>query len=135
MNKTKHAVNRRHIKSEPSADSQKDTSATGPDSDPVRRALIRATLKPNNGNPVTSRTAPVFTMHEQPRGGNGTNRSTKRFPNNNSQRDNDRTNRKTIKSKSSRQSQNNDRNGQSRSGRSAHLASSRHGKSRSRQGS
>ena len=121
MNKTKHAVDH-HIDGEPSTDSQKATSATGAKSEPVRRALIRATLKPNNVTQAISRTAPVFTMHEQPRGSNGTNRTAKRF----------QTNKKTIRAKSSRKNKNNDRNGQSKSERSARLAPSRNGKNRSR---
>ena len=40
------------------------------DEEPVRRALIRATLKPGEGVPPTPREAPVFTMHQQTRSGN-----------------------------------------------------------------
>ena len=37
-----------------------------PDEGPVRRSLIRASLKPGEGPPPQPRAAPVFTMHQQP---------------------------------------------------------------------
>ena len=46
-----------------------DGAAGRRDGDSVRRALIRATLKPQEGVPPTPRQPPVFTMHQQPRGG------------------------------------------------------------------
>lgn len=44
------------------------------DEGPVRRPLIRATLKHSEGTPPLPREAPVFTMHEQPRGGSSSGR-------------------------------------------------------------
>ena len=46
-----------------------DAAAERGDGESVRRALIRATLKPQEGVPPTPRQPPVFTMHQQPRGG------------------------------------------------------------------
>jgi hypothetical protein len=37
-----------------------------PDEGPVRRSLIRASLKPGEGLPPQPRAAPVFTMHQPP---------------------------------------------------------------------
>lgn len=48
------------------------------DEGPVRRPLIRATLKPEEGAPPPPRQAPVFTMHEQTRSGPGANRGNNR---------------------------------------------------------
>ena len=56
--------------------------AAADDEGPVRRALIRATLKPGEGAPPTPRQAPVFTMHQQTRAGNsarGTSRNNRPF--------------------------------------------------------
>lgn len=61
----------------PSAESEATTETAPPvkaDDGPVRRALIRATLKPGEGAPPTPRQAPVFTSHQQPHGG-GTGRN------------------------------------------------------------
>lgn len=48
------------------------------DEGPVRRPLIRATLKHSEGTPPPPREAPVFTMHEQPRGGSSPGRGPSR---------------------------------------------------------
>ena len=48
------------------------------DDGPVRRPLIRATLKHPEGSPPPPREAPVFTMHEQPRGGPSSGRGPNR---------------------------------------------------------
>ena len=48
------------------------------DEGPVRRPLIRATLKHPEGTPPPPREAPVFTMHEQPRGGSSSGRGANR---------------------------------------------------------
>ena len=48
------------------------------DEGPVRRSLIRATLKHPEGTPPPPREAPVFTMHEQPRGGASSSRGPSR---------------------------------------------------------
>ena len=108
-----------------------DPTADSSDTEPVRRALIRATLKPNEGAPPVPRPAPVFTMHEQPQGGKGASRGGRRPTNSQSQRDNGHPNRKKIKTRS-RQGQHIDRNGQTNSGRSSRSVSSRRGKSRQR---
>ena len=55
---------------ETALDASEAAEAAGDDEGPVRRALIRATLKPGEGAPPTPRQAPVFTMHQQPRPGN-----------------------------------------------------------------
>ena len=47
------------------------------DDEPVRRPLIRATLKHPEGTP-TLRQAPVFTMHQQERGGSAAGRGQNR---------------------------------------------------------
>lgn len=78
----------------PSAESETTTETAPPakaDDGPVRRALIRATLKPGDGVPPTPRQAPVFTSHQQTRGG-GTGRGPSR--NNRPFYDNDDSKRK-----------------------------------------
>jgi len=63
----------------PDVPDESDTEAAPErDEGPVRRPLIRATLKPEEGAPPPPRQAPVFTMHEQPRGGAGANRGNSR---------------------------------------------------------
>ena len=53
----------------PAEDLADSSDAVAEDQGPVRRALIRATLKHPEGTPSNPRPAPVFTMHEQPGGG------------------------------------------------------------------
>ena len=90
-------------------------TATGPaaveerEEGPVRRALIRATLKPGEGDPPP-REPPVFTLHQQPRAGGHNGRGNR----NGNQKGSGFPHR-----------QHHDRGGQSRS-------SSRRGKGRSR---
>ena len=48
------------------------------DEGPVRRPLIRATLKHPEGTPPPPRQPPVFTMHQQERGGSSAGRSPNR---------------------------------------------------------
>ena len=112
-----------HPPGEPEAAAQ-DTPVTAEDGNPdapaerdegpVRRPLIRATLKPPEGTPPPAQQAPVFTMHE-PRGGSGQSRGNSRPRNSRPGRDNGHPNKTNGKSRS-----------RSRSG------SSRRGKGRSR---
>ena len=62
---------------EMASDASEVAEAVVDEEGPVRRALIRATLKPGEGVPPTPREAPVFTMHQQTRSGNS-ERSTAR---------------------------------------------------------
>ena len=57
-----------------------ETSEVTEDKDegPVRRPLIRATLKHPEGTPPPPRQAPVFTMHQQERGGSSAGRGQNR---------------------------------------------------------
>ena len=57
-----------------------ETSEVTVDADegPVRRPLIRATLKHPEGTPPPPRQAPVFTMHQQERGGSSAGRDQNR---------------------------------------------------------
>lgn len=66
------------------ADSVEPTESETPevtedkDEGPVRRPLIRATLKHPEGTPPPPRQAPVFTMHQQERGGSPAGRGQNR---------------------------------------------------------
>lgn len=99
---------------------------------PVRRALIRATLTPQDGAPPAQREPPVFTMHQQTRGNSGGNRANGNVRNSRSAWDNGHPNRVNEKGNSSRSSRRNDRGGQPRSGSPSRSASSRRGRGRSR---
>ncbi len=102
---------------------------------PVRRALIRATLKLPEGAAPTPRQPPVFTMHQQTRGGNGGNSGNRANGNVRSSRsawDNGHPNKQGDKNNSSRSSRRNDRSGQVRNGSPSRSASSRRGRGRSR---
>ena len=102
---------------------------------PVRRALIRATLKLPEGAAATQRQPPVFTMHQQTRGGNGGNsgnRANGNVRNSRSAWDNGHPNMQSEKNNSSRSSRRNDRSGQFRNGSPSRSASSRRGRGRSR---
>ena len=99
---------------------------------PVRRALIRATLPPLEGAPTTQRQPPVFTMHEQPRGGSGGNRGNGNVRNSRSPWDNGHPNPGNEKGNSSRSSRRNDRGGQPRNGSPSRQAGARRGRGRSR---
>lgn len=104
---------------------------------PVRRALIRATLTLPEGAPAVQRQAPVFTMHQQTRGGNGGNGADGNQANGNvrssrSAWDNGQPNKPNDKKNSSRSPRRNDRGGQTRGGSASRSASSRRGRGRSR---
>ena len=101
---------------------------------PVRRALIRATLTPPDGAPTVQREPPVFTMHQQTRGGPGGQRTNGNTRDSRSAWDNGQPNRPNGKGNgnSSRSSRRNDRGGQFRNGSPSRQASSRRGRGRSR---
>ncbi len=99
---------------------------------PVRRALIRATLTLPEGAPPTQRQPPVFTMHQQTRGGNGGNRANGNVRNSRPAWENGHPNKQGDKNNSSRSSRRNDRSGQIRNGSPSRSASSRRGRGRSR---
>ena len=99
---------------------------------PVRRALIRATLKPPEGAPPAQRQPPVFTMHQQTRGGSGGDRANGNVRNSRSAWDNGHPNRVNEKGNSSRPSRRNDRGGQFRNGSPSRSAPPRRGRGRSR---
>ena len=103
---------------------------------PVRRALIRATLKLPEGTAPAPRQPPVFTMHQQTRGGDGGNSGNRANGNVRNSRsaswDNGHPNRQNEKNSSSRPARRNDRNGQSRNGSPSRPAASRRGRGRSR---
>ena len=98
---------------------------------PVRRALIRATLTLPEGALPTQRQPPVFTMHQQTRGGNGGDRANGNVRNSRPAWENGHPNKKGDKNNSSRSSRRNDRSGQARNGSPSRSASSR-GRGRSR---
>ena len=98
----------------------------------VRRALIRATLKPQEGAPPPPRQAPVFTSHQnqqQPQSGNGFNRGNTSKPRNNRQASGKDHSKKTRSSRSARY---NERGGQPRFNSTSRSTSSNPGKGRSR---
>lgn len=97
----------------------------------VRRALIRATLKPQEGAPPLPRQAPVFTSHQQqPQSGNGFNRGNTSKPRNNRQASG--KNNHSKKTRSSRSARYNERGGQPRVNSTSRSTSSNRGKGRSR---
>ena len=98
--------------SETDLETAEPSAGEKPDEGPVRRSLIRASLKPGEGPPPQPRAAPIFTMHQPPPRQAGRNGR----PN----RDNGNQNGNGLPRR-----QRNDRGGQSRS-------SSRRGKGRSR---
>ena len=111
---------------EPAADA--DAPPARRDDGPVRRSLIRATLPPAAGVPPTPREPPVFTMHQQPRGGAGAGRGNFRSRP-------DRANGYSGQvngNKAPRPGQRNERSGQHRFGSTSRPASSRRGRGRSR---
>jgi len=98
----------------------------------VRRALIRATLKPQGGAPPPPRQAPVFTSHQQQspqQTGNGFNRGNTSKPRNNRQASGKNHSKKTRSSRSARY---NERGGQPRVNSTSRSTSSNRGKGRSR---
>ena len=99
---------------------------------PVRRALIRATLTLPEGAPPIQRQPPVFTMHQQTRGGNGGDRANGNVRNSRPAWDNGHPNKQSEKNSSSRSSRRNDRSGQFRNGSPSRSPSSRRGRGRSR---
>ena len=122
---------------DPTVESPEESTAAEQQPDPaeewpVRRALIRATLTPQEGAPPTQRQPPVFTMHQQTRGNSGGNRANGNVRNSRSARDNGHPNRGNEKGNSSRSSRRNDRGGQHRNGSPSRSASSRRGRGRSR---
>lgn len=122
---------------DPAVESPEESTAAEQQPDPaeewpVRRALIRATLTPQEGAPPAQREPPVFTMHQQTRGGGGGNRANGNVRNSRSAWDNGHPNRVNEKGNSPRSSRRNDRGGQPRSGSPSRSASSRRGRGRSR---
>lgn len=122
---------------DPAVESPEESTAAEQQPDPaeewpVRRALIRATLTPQEGAPPAQREPPVFTMHQQTRGNSGGNRANGNVRNSRSAWDNGHPNRVNEKGNSSRSSRRNDRGGQPRSGSPSRSASSRRGRGRSR---
>ena len=96
----------------------------------VRRVLIRATLKPQEGVPPTPRQPPVFTMHQQPRGGaSGAARGNFRARSGRPDRANGHP---EVNGNTVRPARRNERGGQQRLNSSSRSASSRRGKGRSR---
>lgn len=101
------------------------------DRDHVRRPLIRATLKPQEGVPPTPRQPPVFTMHQQqPRGGPGAGRGNFRARAGRPDRENGRPD--TVDGNRARPARRNERGGQHRANGTPRSASSRRGRGRSR---
>ena len=101
----------------------------------VRRALIRATLKPQEGVPPTPRQAPVFTMHQQPRGGAAAGRGNFRARNDRPDRPDGYFNKvdgNKVNGNRARPARRNERGGQQRFNSTSRSASSRRGKGRSR---
>ena len=122
---------------DPAVESPEESTAAEQQPDPaeewpVRRALIRATLTPQDGAPPAQREPPVFTMHQQTRGGAGGNRANGNVRSSRPAWDNGNTNRGNEKGNSSRASRRNDRGGQPRNGSQSRSASSRRGRGRSR---
>ena len=99
---------------------------------PVRRALIRATLKLPEGTAAVQRQPPVFTMHQQTRSPAGGNRANGNVRNSRPAWDNGQPNKQGDKNGSSRSSRRNDRSGQVRNGSPSRTANSRRGRGRSR---
>ncbi len=105
------------------------TSGRG-DGDSVRRVLIRATLKPQEGVPPTPRQPPVFTMHQQPRGAAGGGRGNFRARNGRPDEPDGHPNK--VNGNKARPVRRNERSGQQRFTSSSRSASSRRGKGRAR---
>lgn len=125
---------------EPSEEPAADAPPARRDDGPVRRALIRATLTPSAGVPPTPREPPVFTMHQQARGGGGggSGRGNFRFrPGRPDRADgySDQVNGNKAQvngNKAPRPGQRNERSGQHRFGSTSRPAASRRGRGRSR---
>lgn len=115
---------------EPSEEPAADAPPARRDDGPVRRALIRATLTPSAGVPPTPREPPVFTMHQQARGGGGggSGRGSFRFRPGRPDGHSDQVNG----NKAPRPGQRNERSGQHRFGSTSRPAASRRGRGRSR---
>ena len=108
-----------------------DAAAGRRDGESVRRALIRATLKPQEGVPPTPRQPPVFTMHQQPRGGaSGTGRGNFRARGVRPDRAGGHADQ--VNGNTARPARRNERDGQQRVNSTSRSASSRRGKGRSR---
>ena len=108
-----------------------DAAAERGEGESVRRALIRATLKPQEGVPPTPRQPPVFTMHQQPRGGaSGTGRGNFRARSVRPDRAGGQPDE--VNGNKARPARRNERGGQQRFNSTSRPASSRRGKGRSR---
>ena len=110
-----------------------DAAAERGDGDSVRRPLIRATLKPQEGVPPTPRQPPVFTMHQQPRGGaagGGTARGNFRARSGRPDRAGGHPDQ--VNGNQARPARRNERGGQQRSNSTSRSVSSRRGKGRPR---
>lgn len=113
----------------PAADA--DAPPARRDDGPVRRSLIRATLPPAAGVPSTPREPPVFTMHQQTRGGAGSGRGNFRSRPGRPDRA-DGYSGQVNGNKAPRPGQRNERSGQHRFGSTSRPAASRRGRGRSR---
>ncbi len=103
------------------------------DGESVRRPLIRATLKPQEGVPPTPRQAPVFTMHQQPRDGAGAARGNFRARNGRPDRpDRPDGHANKVDGNKAHPARRSERGGQQRFNSTSRSASSRRGKGRSR---
>ena len=107
-----------------------DAASERGDGESVRRVLIRATLKPQEGVPLTPRQPPVFTMHQQPRGGAGTGRGD--FRPRNGRPDPANGDPDKVNGNKARAARRNERGGPQRVNSTSRSASSRRGKGRSR---
>ena len=108
-----------------------DAAVERGDGESVRRPLIRATLKPQEGVPPTPRQPPVFTMHQQPRGaaagaGRGNFRARGVRP------DRAGGHPDQVNGNQARPARRNERGGQQRINSTSRPASSRRGKGRPR---
>ena len=99
--------------------------------DSVRRALIRATLKPQEGVPPTPRQPPVFTMHQQPRGGAGA-AGRGNFRARNGRPDEPDGHPNKVNGNKARPARRNERGGQQRFNSASRSAAPRRGKGRPR---
>lgn len=108
-----------------------DAAAERGDGESVRRALIRATLKPQEGVPPTPRQPPVFTMHQQPRSGaSGTGRGNFRARSGRPDRAGGHPDQ--VNGNQARPARRNERSGQQRVNSTPRSAASRRGKGRPR---
>ena len=108
-----------------------DAAAERGGGESVRRALIRATLKPQEGVPPTPRQPPVFTMHQQPRGAAaGTGRGNFRARSVRPDRPSGHPDQ--VNGNKARPARRNERGGQQRFNSTSRPASSRRGKGRPR---